>query len=265
MPPIEALKESFLKENSQFSELEEDYEAKSIGKFEDIDLAESEVWFLQCPKGTDVKLLEQEKIKIPGRTNLSNVEAVSVEFVEGKQQHSFAYCHRKGGFDLRLLPVRGTIVLRNRLKATDTISAERVEECCPPLKKVPMPSTIRIRHPLLGFQYEDKLNISRDVLKRLKEADNVSADLLKIGIMKKYAKTIQASNHKAPENENTNETSCVDEDDAVQFVKEEILPKKKRKKSESRSKMDASVKKNRKSKTSDDDNVSKDLQWLQNI
>lgn len=264
MPPKDpiSLRESFLAENNTYSELETDMDAKPIGKFEDIDVMENEIWFLQCPKGMDIKSLENEKIKLPGRTTLNEIESVSVDFVEGKQQHSFAYCNRNGRYDLRLLPVRGTIVLRNRLKAADSITEERVSECCPPSKKVPMPSKIRVRHPLLGFQYEEKLEVDQNVKKRLQEADQISAKILRENIGKKLSEN--------PKQKQISKPIEIDseEDDAVQFVSEEVIKKKKRKHSESNKSDDGSKKKkkSKKSKKGDEDEeVSKDLQWLQNL
>ncbi|XP_061387884.1 uncharacterized protein LOC133322948 [Musca vetustissima] len=266
MPPKDpiALRESFLAENSIYSELEAEADVKPIGKIEDIDVTENEIWLLQCPKGMNLKSLENEKLKIPGRTSINDLESVSVDFVEGKQQHSFAYCSRNGRYDLRVLPVRGTIVLRNRLKASESITEERISECCPPMKKVPLPSKIRVRHPLLGFQYEDKLEIDQIVKKRLLEADQLSAEILKQSIVKKLSEKPKQKqqNTKAIEIDSDNE-----EDDEVQFVGKEVVKKKKRKHSESNKSDDGSKKKkkSKKSKKGDDEEVSKDLQWLQNL
>ncbi|XP_073814446.1 uncharacterized protein isoform X1 [Musca autumnalis] len=260
-----ALRESFLAENNIYSELEHEADEKTIGKFEDIDVTENEIWFLQCPKGMDLKSLESEKLKIPGRTTLNDIESVSVDFVEGKQQHSFAYCNRNGRYDLRLLPVRGSIFLRKRLKAAETITEERIAECCPPSKRVPMPSNIRVRHPLLGFQYDDKLDIDTNVIKRLREADETSAEILKKSMVKKlYEKASQKQ-----QIAKCIELDSAEEDDSVQFVSEEVIKKKKRKHSESNKSDDGSKKKSKKSKKSkkadDEEEVSKDLQWLQNL
>ncbi|XP_073814454.1 uncharacterized protein isoform X2 [Musca autumnalis] len=238
-----ALRESFLAENNIYSELEHEADEKTIGKFEDIDVTENEIWFLQCPKGMDLKSLESEKLKIPGRTTLNDIESVSVDFVE----------------------VRGSIFLRKRLKAAETITEERIAECCPPSKRVPMPSNIRVRHPLLGFQYDDKLDIDTNVIKRLREADETSAEILKKSMVKKlYEKASQKQ-----QIAKCIELDSAEEDDSVQFVSEEVIKKKKRKHSESNKSDDGSKKKSKKSKKSkkadDEEEVSKDLQWLQNL
>lgn len=263
------LRNTFLAENPTYSELEQEGDIKAIGKIEDIDLTENEVWLLQCPKGLDVKALEHEKLKIPGRTNLAGFEAVSVDFIEGKQQHSFAYRNRNGRYDLRLLPIRGTIVMRNRLKAADNITAERIEECCPPSKRVPLPSKIRVRHPLLGFDYEEKLNLNKDVTERLQEADKISTEILRDSLIKKISEKRKVI--KGRETAGVQSFVIESEDDEdVQFVKEEIVEKKKKmkKRNHSESNPDENTKKQKKSKKSrksDDEEVSKDLQWLQNL
>ncbi|XP_065355301.1 uncharacterized protein LOC135949619 [Calliphora vicina] len=271
-------KESFLQENQSFSEIELTSESKPIGKLHDFDLLENEIWLLQCPKGMDVTELESQKLKMPGRTNINSSEAVSMEFNEGKEQHAFAYCNRKGRYDLRLLPVRGTIVVRDRLKAAETITAERAEECCPPTKRVPLPASIRVRHPLLGVQYEDKLELDKSIVKRLNKADEISAQILKESLSQRCiiksvtssGKTSQKRDHKT----SPIEINSADDEDAVEFVGEEKLKKKKkntRKHSESNAEANDSdeqsnikKKKSKKSKKNEEV-VSKDLQWLQNI
>ncbi|XP_075147231.1 uncharacterized protein LOC142221397 [Haematobia irritans] len=252
LPEPNALKATFLNEHQQFSEVDEVDELITVGKIEDIDLVDSDVWFLQCPKGMDLKVLEHEKLKIPGRTSLSDVETISVEFVEGKQQQSFAYSNRKGGYDLRLLPVRGTIVVRDRLKASDNVTSERIEECCPPSKRVPMPSAIRVRHPLLGVRYEEKLDLKPDVLHRLKEAE-ISR--------KSVAKKSKLSRSQPSASVKIEEISSTD-DDEVKLVSE-----KKRKHKDHKGNDDTTInkKKLKKLKKSDEDVISKDLQWLQDI
>lgn len=259
-------KHSFLVENQQFMEDEFGSDCRPVGKLEDIDLVEDEVWLLQCPKGMDVKQLESQKLKIPGRTNLDDSEAVSVEFVEGVEQHAFAYSNRKGRYDLRLLPIRGTIVLRNRLKAAATITCDRVEECCPPAKRVPMPSAIRVRHPLLGHQYAEKLELDDNITTRLQEADRVSAQMLKDSFEKNVTAKRKSLQKMTPIEINSEDDA--DETDAVVFVSEEIVKKKKSKRKHSENKDGDDVdnsKKKKKSKKSYEDQVSKDLQWLQNL
>ncbi|XP_023294201.2 uncharacterized protein LOC111677333 [Lucilia cuprina] len=267
-------KESFLEENKLFSEIELTEESKPIGKLQDFDLLENEIWLLQCPKGMDVSELENQKLKIPGRTNINNSEAVSMEFNEGKEQHAFAYCNRKGRYDLRLLPVRGTIVVRDRLKAAETVTIERAEECCPPAKRVPLPSGIRVRHPLLGVHYEDKLELDKAVAKRLQKADEISAQILKESLLQKSKRNnaIIASSKTNGKQLQIEISSA--EDEEVEFVSEEKLKKKKKnKRKHNESNADANdsdgssnikKKKSKKSKKNDE-TVSKDLQWLQNI
>ncbi|KAI8119841.1 hypothetical protein FF38_14133 [Lucilia cuprina] len=266
-------KESFLEENKLFSEIELTEESKPIGKLQDFDLLENEIWLLQCPKGMDVSDLENQKLKIPGRTNINNSEAVSMEFNEGKEQHAFAYCNRKGRYDLRLLPVRGTIVVRDRLKAAETVTIERAEECCPPAKRVPLPSGIRVRHPLLGVHYEDKLELDKAVAKRLQKADEISAQILKESLLQKSKRNNAIASSKTNGKQLQIEISSA-EDEEVEFVSEEKLKKKKKnKRKHNESNADANdsdgssnikKKKSKKSKKNDE-TVSKDLQWLQNI
>ncbi|XP_037824361.1 uncharacterized protein LOC119612618 [Lucilia sericata] len=265
-------KQSFLEENKLFSEIELTEESKPIGKLQDFDLLENEIWLLQCPKGMDVTELENQKLKIPGRTNINNSEAVSMEFNEGKEQHAFAYCNRKGRYALRLLPVRGTIVVRDRLKAAETVTTERAEECCPPAKRVPLPAGIRVRHPLLGVHYKDKLELDKTIAKRLQKADEISAQILKESLVQKSKRKSAIAPGKANGKMSQIEISSAEDED-VKFVSEEKLKKKKknkRKHSESNAEANdtdgsSNIKKKKSKKSKNDETVSKDLQWLQNI
>lgn len=281
MPPIDpsALKETYLQDNEYLTELELTEESKAIGNLQDIDLLDNEVWLLQCPRGMDIKDLERQKLKMPGRTNFNDSEAVSMEFTEGKEQRAFAYCNRKGRYALRLLPVRGTIVVRDRLKAAETVTTERAEECCPAAKRVPLPSNIRVRHPLLGVQYEEKLVLEKAIKKRLQKADEVSATILKDNLAKKMESSLRTVVSKKLNSKTSLEAIEInsgdeDDDDAVEFISVEKSKKKKNKRKntdtlneEDLDIKDVSATKKKKSKKSkkDEEIVSKDLQWLQNI
>lgn len=273
--PVEQ-KRIFLQNSELFSELESNEQSKAIGKLHEIDLAENDIWLLQCPKGTNVGEFENQKLKIPGRTNINDSEALSMEFNNGKEQHAFAYYQRKGRYSLRLLPVRGTIVVRNHLKNAETITNERVEECCPPAKRVPLPSAIRIRHPLLGSQYEDKINLDKTLIKRLQNADKMSAQILKESMSQKHStcsKKSKIHRHTAAGNDSLPiEIDSADED-TVEFISEEKLKKKKKSKRKHRESLAEdsfndnegnNKKKTKKSKKSDE-TVADDLQWLQHI
>ena len=274
--PLEQ-KQTFLQDNELFSEMELNEQSKPIGKLHEIDLSENEIWLLQCPKGMNVAELENQKLKIPGRTNVNDSEAISMEFNNGKEQHAFA-SHRKGRYSLRLLPVRGTIVIRNRLKNAETVTGERVEECCPPAKRVPLPSAIRVRHPLLGSQYEDKISLDKTIIKRLQNADKVSAQVLKESMIQKHltcSENSRINNHGSGKNPNDSVPIEIDsaDDDGVEFISEEKLKKKKKKSKRKHSESlgeqnlndEANNKKKAKKSRKDDETVADDLQWLQNI
>lgn len=264
-------KEKFLLENPSFTEIELTDDSKPVGKLDDFDLLENEIWLLQCPKNMNVNELQNQKIKMPGRSNINGNEAVSMEFEKGKECHAFAYCNRKGSYVLRLLPVRGTIVVRDRLKAAETVSEERVEECSSPAKRVPVPK-VRIRHPLLGSNYEDKIKLDESIEKRLKKADENSAQILN-ETLKRKSKQQSAGYEKTTKNE-TKLGSPIEinsGDDDVEFVSEEKLKKKKKKNKRKQSKYDKDTQKSaeapptKRSNSNDKEYVSEDLQWLQTI
>uniref|UniRef100_A0A0A1WV49 Methionyl-tRNA formyltransferase n=1 Tax=Zeugodacus cucurbitae TaxID=28588 RepID=A0A0A1WV49_ZEUCU len=272
-----SLKQRFLEDNMQYKEIKASAELTTIGKFQDIDEIEDEVWVLQCPKGFNLEEeLQSQKLKLPGRTNFNSAEAVSVEYAE-PETRAFGYCNRKGRYSLRLLPVKGSILLRNRLKVTEGVTLESAEALCPPPSRVPFPDMIKVRHPLHGHQFDKSLRINKSIAERLKKADEISAKLTyeavtnrtsvksqnsKLSSQKKKSKTILATNGKN-----------LSDDDDVEFIGE-VTPKKKenkRKRKDSKileeekgAQLTVGIAKKKK-KSDKVEEVAKDLQWLQNI
>lgn len=182
-------KEKFFEESREFTEIKSTSESTTIGEFQDVDELEDEIWIMQCPKGTDVTPFQGQKLKLPGRAHVEDLEAVAVEFNAPITQ-SFGYCNRKGKYALRLLPIQGGLVLRNRLKAAATVTEKDIEDISPGIGRVPMPSGIKVRHPLLGVHFEKKINMDQAISERLRNADKNSARIL--------GKTLFHTNNKVP-------------------------------------------------------------------
>ncbi|XP_017472201.1 PREDICTED: uncharacterized protein LOC108363367 [Rhagoletis zephyria] len=277
-----SIKERFLEDNTDFKEIKPTQELTTIGGFPGIDEVEDEVWFLQCPKGFDVESeLQGQKFKIPGRTNFNSCEAVAVEYAE-PETRAFGYCNRKGRYSLRLLPVKGNILLRGRLKATEAVTLENAEAMCPPQGRVPFPEMIKVRHPLHGHQFDKSIRVNKDIAERLKKADEISAKVLYDAIKNRnIIKNVNSGLSKMkqrPKAFTTNEQNAIqidstDEDGVFEREEKTKKRKKSRKNSESivtgeeeglKSTNEVAKKQKKSHKTSIGE-VSKDLQWLQNI
>ncbi|XP_053952652.1 uncharacterized protein LOC128859673 [Anastrepha ludens] len=281
-----SIKDSFLEDNRDYKEIKPSKEVTTIGGFQEIDEVEDEVWLLQCPKGFDIKSeLEDQRLKIPGRTNFNSSEAVAVEY-DLPELRAFGYCNRKGRYSLRLLPVKGNILLRGRLKATEAVTLENAEALYPPQGRVPLPDMIKVRHPLHGHQFDKSLRVDRAIAERLKKADEISAKVLYEAIMnRKNAKSRNLGLSKQKQKTNTvtavqkSNVVCIDstDDDEAEFDRESKEKKSERKRkpsdgslihqeSEIQSTNEESVKKRKKHSKSDlGEEISKDLQWLQNL
>ncbi|XP_069961618.1 uncharacterized protein [Bactrocera oleae] len=268
-----SLKQRFLEDNLQYKEIKASTELTTIGQFQDITEIEDEIWVLQCPKGYNIEEnLQSQKLKLPGRTNFTSTEAVAVEYAE-PETRAFGYCNRKGRYSLRLLPVKGSILLRDRLKASEAVTLENAEALCPPQSRVPFPDMIKVRHPLHGHQFDKRLRINKSIAERLKKADEMSAKLTYEAVTNR--KSVKSQNiklssqkQKSKQISSVNENHLTDDDD-VQFLGE-VKPKKienKRKRNDStrvEGQSTAGIPKKKK-KSEKGEEVAKDLQWLQHI
>lgn len=263
-----ALKELFLA-NNNFEEIDIGYAAKAIGNIDEIDLAEDEVWLMQCPKGLNIKELESQMMKMPGRTNFGNLESVCVESTDEPKKEAFAYFdNRKSKYSLRILPIRGSIIVRERLKANKPINEEEFAQHSSTKRKVAMPRNLNIRHPLLGSQYEEIGNVDTSVIRRSRKADKQSAEVLKDSLLKKSFKhSMNLTQIKNSANESEKE---------VEFVSETKGKKKKKKKNKTYDEdriaglegVEVTPKKKKKSKGSGDNTLSDieyDFQWLHDL
>ncbi|CAD6995267.1 uncharacterized protein LOC101458342 [Ceratitis capitata] len=269
-----SVKERFLEDNPDYKEIKSSFDINTIGGFQDIDEVEDEVWILQCPKGFDMASeIRGQKLKIPGRSSFNSVEAVAVEFTE-PETRAFGYCNRKGRYSLRLLPVKGNILMRGRLKTAEAVTLENAETLCPPPGKVPFPDMIKVRHPLHGHQFDKSLKIDKAISERLKKADELSTKLLQEAVSKrKHIKSNGSTSLEKPKfkpNLNTKENNiilCDTEDENSEHVVQVKTKKQKRTHSESTlANQEATPKKKKKSyKPESSEEVSKDLQWIQNL
>lgn len=163
----------------------------TIGSMHKIDVEEEEIWLLQCPKGVKLSELKEEQIKVPGRTTIKeHIETVVTEFPSGFRQEAFAYCRPKHKYAVKLLPVRGSIIVRNCLQfqtdlakniglKNEEVNNEEDTSSQNYVRSLADPSTLPIRHPLFGRGFEESLKTIKPLVqKRLLEVDLRSKNLL---------------------------------------------------------------------------------------
>lgn len=245
-PPKE-VKSIFLEKNPKYKEIDDTNLA--LGDFHTIS-DDDEIWLMQCPKGADISLLTGQKIKLPGRSNHEQFETVATEYIE-PISHAFGHKSKKAHNAIKIVPIRGSILMRNRLKAMPPPDATEV--LVSPVK-VPMPTGIKERHPLHGVDFASRLEICPQIAERLKEADRLAPPMEKPH--KKQSKT---------------KTIALDSDGEVELVlQKKPKHKKKRKHSDgSDASNEVSKKKNKKSKKNGhvdmEEEVAEGMQWIQRL
>ncbi|XP_037946757.1 uncharacterized protein LOC119678779 [Teleopsis dalmanni] len=132
-----------------------------------------EVWFMQLPKNLKPAHLLQQKLKLPGRSNLEHkIEGVAFEFSDSKD-NVFGINKIKLKHSMRILPVRGCIVLRKRM---DTIK-EKEYEVNSVSKGSTNPLSIKRSHPLLSERPLTETNTdSKSFLTHMKPKRRKKAD-----------------------------------------------------------------------------------------
>ncbi|XP_055849873.1 uncharacterized protein LOC129914574 [Episyrphus balteatus] len=239
------IKHTFLKNNPKYKEIDE--EKPALGDFFSIDEDEDEIWVMQCPKGESISFLKDQQIKLPGRSNHNNFETVATEYSE-PILHAFGHKSKKGHNAVKILPVKGSIIMRSRLKAMPPPESSPPEAS--PVK-VPMPKGIKERHPLHGVDFDKKLKIPSQIAKRLKEFYDLPTE------------TLKAKKNKSKNKEGFT-TIAMDSDGEVELVLQKKQKKKKRKHSRGDEDNEVSLKKKSK-KHSEIENVAEDLQWIQTL
>lgn len=223
------LKNFFISENSNLTELE--IKEAAFAELHEI-TGDDEVWLVQCPTNLETSNLLNNKIKLPGKTSLENLETIAVEYKNPKTL-TFG-CKRKKNYSLKNINFDGSIVIREKLQ---TVKKEKEFEL-PKQEKVPFPDNLKERHPLLGYRFEESITLPGNVLAKLKKAEG---------------------NFRPEKKSSISEIIKIEEtDDEVLFVKTEKRKSKKRKTAGD----DSQPKKKKSKKTKED---SDDIQWIQNI
>lgn len=208
--------------------------------------SDDEIFLVQCSKSVNVQKLIGAKFKFDDESLYTDNE------IECKQEN---YKEKKfvtlltgrtfGEKSVSFIPA-GKIIIREKI---DVEEQDEVDCKISPKKKsvIPMPDNLQIRHPLLGFDYKDKLQLDESVLEKLQEAANISIK-------------------KSPKRKIKKEKLIkMEVDEEHEFIKVEKSKSPKKRKSEIELKSEPgnpSVKKSKKIKKED---VSMELDWISNL
>lgn len=129
---------------------------------------EDEVWLFQCPHSVDVEKLVGNTLKLNSQKHtdpttkfeyqsespVNNQYYTVISKSEDKNKHE-AFSFRAAG------------VVRIQHEIPEVVNCDVVEAVT---VNVPYPQNLKIRHPLLGFQFEDKSILSKSVRRSLRKA-----------------------------------------------------------------------------------------------
>lgn len=241
------MKESFLAKNLTVTEISKDSRLITDG----VDIGpDDEVWLLQCPKTIDIDALINRKIKIPGKTHHEHIESVAEGY--SKQQNVTLATTSNRGYTIKTVPVSGRIFIRERLKIQNLDETQN-ESLTNPNKgseRIKFPDDLKIRHPLHGADYEDKIEVKPAVAERLKQATRTSSKVKK-----------QKRNRSGVERRTVEVARIKQEENNEVVVKKE----KKRKRKHEDSAEEDSTHKSKKIKTAENVDHKEELEWIKQL
>lgn len=245
-------KKSKRKSSSSAKEIKvESSDSDSAGEHSALKInSDDEIFLVQCSKSVDVQKLVGIKFKFYDESLYTDKEIECKQ--ESYQEKKFVTLlngRSYGGKSISFIPA-GKIIIREKIDVEPVDEVDN-EEISPKKKSViPMPENLQIRHPLLGFDYKDKLQLDDSVLEKLQEAANIS--------IKKSPKR-KVKKEKLVKME-------VDEENEI-IEKENSKSPKKRSKSEMETKAEtvSPVKKSKKIKKESSGDVSMELDWISNL
>lgn len=174
------IKAKYLEQNPNYTISEN--ENQTLFNFDEIENDEEyEVWLVQCPKNMNLKeQLENQSIKLPGKTRADNIETISEEFSNLKPI-TIGYNSNKN-YRIKTLTAKGRILIREKLKTdySDDAEEDSLNNNDLNISHVPLPTKLTRRHPLLGAKFEDKLTLSENIKNRLEHCDEIIEEPIKL-------------------------------------------------------------------------------------
>lgn len=152
--------------------------AQSTSNFTLDELSDSdEVWILEVPNGIDPTELVGQTVKLGSRrsalklNDADNFECVSEKYDEPKTL-SLACMKKNSQLVVKNTQSVGRVVLRQKLAASLEIPIDSEEARIK--TKVPMPANLKVRHPILGVNYADSIELSEAIREKLAKAEAAS-------------------------------------------------------------------------------------------
>lgn len=152
--------------------------SQTTSNFTPDELSDSdEVWIFEVPNDIDPTALVGQTVKLGSRrsalklNDVDNYECVSEKYDVPKTVS--LVCQKKNSQLIvkNTRPV-GRVVLRQKLAASFEVPIDSDESKVN--AKVPMPKNLKVRHPILGVNYEDSIELSETIREKLAKAEAAS-------------------------------------------------------------------------------------------
>lgn len=236
---------------------------------------EDEVWLFQCPQSVDVEKLVGNKLKLNSHQNLVNADATSkFEYHSESPVNQFYTVISKSEDKIKheAFSFKAAGVVRIQHEIPELVHCDLVEAV---KVNVPYPQNLKIRHPLLGFQFEDKSTLSKSVLRSLRKAVTASNIAKAENLMKEEKRSSSSKTLRRKKSSSANiefdydaimglnvesvKTESMDAD----LVEMELPKRKKRKTAEvSNDDEDTPRKKHKTKRPKMEDGLAEDLGWI---
>lgn len=140
---------------------------------ENIDSENEEIYIVQCPKMVKIESMIGKKLRFSDSHTTTITNTLEASFEHFKNEKLLTITNFKEYGRIKTIPAAGRIVLRQTIPEVEdnlefNIKSEEI---------VPFPKNLKKRHPLFGFDYESKINLPQDVLRKL---DDVFYNRIKI-------------------------------------------------------------------------------------
>uniref|UniRef100_A0A6P4F8J2 Uncharacterized protein LOC108049772 n=1 Tax=Drosophila rhopaloa TaxID=1041015 RepID=A0A6P4F8J2_DRORH len=136
--------------------------------FQDFNAQSHDAWLLQCPRGMDPRQLVNKRIKLPGRKTVGDLQVRATNYT-APQNKAIGYVNSKGKYALQKVPLTGYVVVSKRLNTKQPPEGD--EEQVLPAAAVAPRVLFRVRHPLFGRDYKERIQVPEGITKAINEAD----------------------------------------------------------------------------------------------
>lgn len=143
---------------------------RKVFSVENIDSDDEEVFIMQCSKSISIKSLLNQQIALSTTSTVDDKR--TLEMVTQRAEHNHQITLICGGNNPKPITFEaaGVINVRKHIKVKYPKSESSILKQYEISGPVPFPKNLKVRHPFLGADYAEKLQLPATVLQQLKKA-----------------------------------------------------------------------------------------------